>query len=612
MEPKKRNIFVRFFSGLWRFLDETRRTVFNLITLFILIALLSALTERSPGVKDKTTLVIAPKGFIVDDYTIDPVQRTLNEAMGEETPETRLRDILRAIKLAATDQNIDRLMIVPDHIWSMNFSMVQEINSAIEEFKKSDKTVIAYGDNMDQNQYAIAALADKIILHPDGAVFLEGYSRYRNYYKEGLDKLGVDVHLFRVGKYKSAAEPYIRNSMSDASKEANLSWMGSLWDQYLDGVASARGLDRDKLAHMVNNLDQVVTESKGHLAQVAIDEGLVDELMTRDQMRKFMVDEGEYDEEIHSFRQVGISSYLEHHPQLPLPGDRVAVVVAQGAIGGGDQPPGKIGGESTSRLIRDARFDDDVKALVLRVNSPGGSVFPSELIRREIELFKESGRPVVVSMSGLAASGGYWISMNADQIWANPGTITGSIGIFGMMMNYPETLSKIGIHTDGVGTTDIAGAFRPDRPMNPKIATTIQSIIDKGYQDFIGKVAKARDMEVDQVDAIAQGRVWSGAQAKEIGLVDKLGGLDQAIEAAATLADISNYQIRYVTQELTPMQQFLQDVSGGAMAMLGVKQLSPLSLLPRTQAKQIKQDLELITQTNDDPYSRFAYCFCGL
>ena len=612
MIKPKQNIIIRFFKGLWRFLDETRRTVFNLITLFLLLALLSSLTGGNSGIQDQTTLVVAPKGFIVEEYSADALQRTISEAMGDENPETRIRDIIRAIKLASDDDNIKRIILIPDGIWGISYSMVQEINIAISEFKSSGKQVIAYADGLSQHQYALAAMADKLLLHPDGAVFMEGYSRFRNYYKEGLDKLGVDVHLFRVGKYKSAAEPFIRNSMSEESKEANLSWMTSLWSQYIDGVAEARGLETEVLEDLTNNLDRYVVEANGDLAQVAIDVGLVDELMTRDTMREMMVETGVYDENIHSFRQIGIKSYLEQNPEIQFPGNKIAIVIAQGAISGGDQPPGNVGGESTSRLIRSARFDDDVKALVLRVDSPGGGVFPSELIRREVELFKATGKPVVVSMSGVAASGGYWISMDADEIWANPGTITGSIGIFGMMMTYPNTLAKIGIHTDGVGTTDIAGSFRPDREMNPKIAATIQSIIEKGYQDFIGKVAKAREMEIQDVDNIAQGRVWSGAQAKELGLVDELGTLDQAVASVAKIAEIDSYQIKYLEQELSPMEKFIQDFSASAMVMVGIPSLSPLSLLPKNQAQQVQQDLKLLTENNHDPYGRFSYCFCTL
>jgi protease-4 len=353
----------------------------------------------------------------------------------------------------------------------------------------------------------------------------------------------VDVHLFRVGEFKSAAEPYVLDGASPESKEADLFWMSDLWKRHLGELAEARKLPVADLQALIDDLPARVKAVHGDLAQLALDAKLVDGLKTPHEMEELLGDRGAWDKDDDQFRQVGFDDYLartEH--QRGLDGsDRdaeVAVVVAAGEISGGTQPPGSIGGDSTAELIRQVRTDDKIKALVLRVDSPGGSVFPSEQIRREIALTKEAGKPVVVSMGNVAASGGYWISMNADRIYADPSTITGSIGIFGLWMTGQRALEKIGIHSDGVTTTPLAGAFDPSRALDPEAGEVIQSVIDHGYAQFIGKVAKARGKPAQEIDGIARGRVWSGAQAHERGLVDQLGGLRAAIAEAARLAKL--------------------------------------------------------------------------
>src|SRR5581483_2335830 len=340
-------------------------------------------------------------------------------------------------------------------------------------------------------------------------------------------------HLFRVGEYKSAAEPYVRNDSSAEAKEADLYWMNGIWGDYLKDVAAARKLDPAALTADIQNYPDLIKSTNGDLAALALKEKLVDKLATRDEARAMLVEKGVAEHK--TFRQIDFQDYarLVEREQAIDTRPQVAVVVAEGEIVDGDQAPGTVGGDSTSRLIRQAREDDAVKAVVLRVNSPGGEVFASELIRREVELTRTAGKPVVVSMGDVAASGGYWISMNANRIFAEPTTITGSIGIFGLIANFPDTLAKIGVHTDGVGTTPFAGAFDVRRPLDPKIGDVIQTVIDKGYRDFVGNVAKARNKKPEEIDAIARGRVWSGEQAKERGLVDELGGLNDAAAAAA-------------------------------------------------------------------------------
>ena len=482
----KPNLLVRLIGAVWGTFNFVRRLVFGLIALFLLIAILSGLAGEVPRLEDKTALVIAPRGAIVEQYSSDPIERAFARISGDPIEETQLRDIVRALDAAAKDPLIQRVVLVPDELGSAGMATLIEIGAALDRFKTSNKPVIAYGDGLEQRGYYLAAHASKVYLHPEGAVLLEGLSRYRTFFKGAFDKLGVEPRLFRVGEFKSAGEPYIRTEMSPEAREADLYWMGDLWQRYLADVARLRKLDPAKLAAEIDALDSLVKAANGDLGKLALEQGLVDELKTRDQVRAELIAAGAEDPESKSFRQIGVEEYVAAvEMREPDNGkDRVAIVVAEGEITSGDQPPGTVGGDSTAKLIREAREDDKVKALVLRVDSPGGEVFPSELIRREVELTKEAGKPVVISMGDLAASGGYWISMNGDRIIASPSTITGSIGIFGLWFNVPQTMAKLGLNTDGVehhlgggrGAADAALRSAPgrgdperDRPRLPPV-----------------------------------------------------------------------------------------------------------------------------------------------
>ncbi|MFK7955400.1 MAG: signal peptide peptidase SppA [Lysobacterales bacterium] len=609
------NFITRFFGGIWKLIDFTRRLahIVFLVIFFSLIGVGVLAVGESPVmmVRDQTTLVLAPQGVVVEEYSNDATERALSQLMDEQLPETRMRDLLKAISKAAVDDRISRMLIRTDYLWGVAPSQLQELKSAIGQFKDSGKSVLAYGYGMSQAQYYLAALADEVWLHPEGLILLEGFGVYRNYYKEGLDKLAVDVHLFRVGEYKSAAEPYIRNDMSDYSRESNMYWLDSLWTQYLDEVSAQRDMTPEQLAAHVEGFADDLREVGGRASEAALAAGLVDQLGTEDELRAYLLEDGEYDSELDSFRQLDAELYLQANTSFALSGgDQIAVVVAQGAIMGGEQSPGTVGGESTAKLIRRARANNDTKALVLRVDSPGGGVLPSEQIRREIELTRASGIPVVVSMSSVAASGGYWISMSANEIWANPATITGSIGIFGLLTSFPKTLEKVGVYTDGVGTTSMAGALRADRPLQPHVADIIQQIIEDGYERFIGKVAQAREMTPAAVDMIARGRVWSGQQALDRGLVDNLGGLNDAIASAANLAGLSQFETRYVEQEATAWEQFLLDMT----AKLPTFSLSRGATIASILNTPLPTDVSLLLQSAraQQPVGMYAYCFCSL
>jgi protease-4 len=620
-----------FLVGVGKFINFANTLVFNLVMLFLLVMLLAlislgrtATTNRGlQSMQDKTALVLDLKGSLVEQYTSSPLKRAFAEASNsDEDRELQLRDLMRALKLAKDDANIQRVVLLTDGFGVSGFAALGELGAAIRDFRSSGKQVIAYGSMMDQKAYYLAAQANEAYLDPDGGIVLEGLGRYRLYYREGLqDKLGVDVHLFRVGEYKSAAEPYILDAASPESREADLFWMNDLWSRYLDDIASARKLKREELDALVNTLPERVKANAGDLAKLALDSKLVDGLKTPDEMEKLLAQRGAKDEgkDADPFRQIGVYDYLARNRQAPALLDhqaKVAVVVAQGEINSGKQPQGTIGGESTSQLIRRAREDEDVKALVLRVDSPGGVVFPSEQIRREIELTKAAGKPVVVSMGNVAASGGYWISMNADKIYADPSTITGSIGIFGLWMSVPKTLEKIGVHSDGVGTTPLAGVFDPTRPLDPNAGTMIQSVIDHGYAQFIGKVAQARHSAPDKIDTVARGRVWSGAQAKERGLVDVLGGLAQAQDEAARLAklDAKGYEVEYVETPLSGLEQLFLDMSKRASLAGVVRTLGPGAALLRDEdLERVRGELSWLQMPRGAlPVRAVAHCFCGL
>ena len=608
----------RFFRGIWRGLNFSRMLVFNALFVLVVIVFVVGLLADKPVLRDHTTLVIAPDATIVEQYSVDPGTKAIARAFGEQSKEVQLRDLLRALDAVKTDKRIDRVVIRPDMIAAGGMAQLREVARALHEVRASGKEVIAYADNLDQRGYLLAAEANTVYLHPSGSLLLEGLGRYRAYYREGLqDKLGVDVHLFRVGEYKSAAEPYILDAASPESKEADLFWMNDLWQRYLADVGRARGIDPSKLAADIDNLLGGLKAADGDPAQWALNEHLVDALKTSDQVESILEKSGVMDDKLHSFRQVDLDTYLARlGPDAPTFGaDKVAVVVAEGEISSGQQPPGKIGGDSTAQLIENARNDDHVKALVLRVDSPGGEVFPSEQIRRQIELTRAAGIPVVVSMGNVAASGGYWISMNANTIYADPSTISGSIGMYALVMSAPRALEKIGVHSDGVGTTRWAGAFDPTRPLDPATGELIQSTINHGYAQFIGNVARARGRTPEQIDTIARGRVWSGAQAKERGLVDAFGGVREAIAAAAKLGklDAGKYGVEYVERPMTPFQKFFAGLTENSKArsLLAASGLRGL-FIPASTQDELVHSLDWLSAQKGKPFSAIAHCFCGL
>ncbi len=628
--PQRRNPIAAFFVGLWDVMNFTRRLILNLLffglLFFVLLVMVVAATRGSAvkPLQDRTTLVIAPEGRLVEQYSADPVSRAVGRAMGDTgADEIQLRDLLRALEAAQKDKKIERVLLQLDRLQPSGFASMREVAAALQTLRGSGKQVVAFSESMSQWQYLLAAQADEVYLDPMGSVLLEGLGRYRQYFRTGLqEKLGVDVNLFKVGEYKSAAEPYVLDAASPDAKEADLYWMNDVWQRYLADIAAARKLDPAELAAGIETMPEGIAAAGGDLARFALQQKLVDGLKTREEVQKLLAERGVADSDAdEGFRNINLDAYLTQVDSRKSPLDKrpqVAVVVAEGEIAGGDLPAGRIGGVSTSALLRHAREDDDVKAVVLRVDSPGGEVFASEQIRREVVALKQAGKPVVVSMGDLAASGGYWISMDADRIYADESTVTGSIGIFAIVPNLSRALDRIGVHTDGVGTTRFAGAFDMTRPLDPAVGQVIQSVIDKGYADFTSKVAKARDRSVESVDEVARGRVWSGAQARDRGLVDEFGGLQDAVADAAErarLGEPGKYRVRYIEKAASPFAQFMAGFAGSrigswALADSGVARMMLARTLPEmdTQLRFVEQ---AVKDRNGAPVRSLAYCFCG-
>lgn len=624
-EARRRGPIARIFIGIWDAMNFTRRLIFNLVFFFLLLVFLIAIGagDRVKPIAERTTLVIAPEGRLVEQYSTDPFTRALAKAMGDDDAlEVQLRDLLRAIEAASNDKRVERVLLRVDQLQPTGYAQLREIAAALARLRAAGKQVVAFGNQFGQAQYLLAAQANEVYLDPMGGMLLEGLAGYRQYYRQGLqDKLGVDVHLFKVGEYKSAAEPFILDAASPESKQADLFWMNDVWQRYLADIAKVRKLTPQQLAAGIDTLPEGISAAGGDLARFALQQKLVDGLKTEEQVDDLLAERGVADSDAEGgFRQIDLAGYLKQVDSRIAAVDerpQVAVVVAEGEIVPGEQPPGRVGGESTATLLRAARDEEKIKAVVLRVASPGGEVFASEQIRREVVALKAAGKPVVVSMGNVAASGGYWIAMNADRIYADPSTITGSIGIFGLFPTLPRALDKIGVHTDGVSTTRFGGAFDITRKLDPDVGQVIQVVIEKGYRDFTGKVAQARKKSVEQVDEIARGRVWTGAQARERGLVDEFGGIDAAVADAAQRAKLGKqgqYRVQYLERISTPFQRWF---TGMAESRIGAAWLSRSDLARGLLARAVPQagdDLRFIENAMKPGQGlrvkALAYCFC--
>jgi protease IV len=605
---------VGFFGLVWRILEGIRRVLHLILLLVIFGFILAALHTSNPVVPRSAALVIAPEGELVEQLSSDPVRRAFGQASGGPAPETLLRDVTDAIAAAKSDARIKLIVLDLGALDSSGLSKLQEIGAALRDFRAGGKRVVVAADSLDQTQYYLAAQAGEVYLDPMGLVYLDGFSYYRMFLKDAIDKLDVDVNVFRAGTYKSYTDQFSRSDMAPSERDETTVWLDALWNAYSQDVTRARSLPADALKDFIADEPAALAAVNGDAAKLALQRGLVTALKSRRQMAdelKGLVGE---DDDTHSFNAIAMNQYLtavrSKHVLKSKSDSKVGIVVASGEILDGHQPPGTIGGESTADLLRQARYDNAVKAVVLRVDSPGGSMFASEQILREVQSLRKAGKPVVVSMSTYAASGGYYISAAANQIFASPTTLTGSIGVFSVVPTFQRTLEKLGVKVDGLGTSPLAGTMRQDRALGASAKQILQTSVDHAYAEFLHRVGDGRKKTVEDVDKIAQGRVWSGVDAQRIGLVDHLGGLKDATDAAAKLAELgADYDVDYIAPDLSLREELLMQLRSETLhmgQMAGI--IPPRSDLERVLDPMLEQ-ARAIAKLND-PRGLYAYCWC--
>lgn len=605
-----------FFSFVWRALDALRKVMHLIVLLVLFLGIAAALSPRIPIVPHKTALVIAPQGALVEQLAGDPFDRAIAELYGQQRAETLVRDLTDAIAAAKDDERVEALVLDLGHMAGGGVAKLEEVAAAIRDFRTSGKKVIAFGEGYDQAQYYIAAQADQVYLDPQGLVLIDGFGYYRTFLKGLIDKLQIDVNVFRAGKFKSYTDQFSRSDMSETEEEESLAWLNALWSQYQAGIVKARGLDEGAIAAYANDFAASAQAQGGDLAAVALDKKLVTELKSRREFAEEMKGLVGEDEDQHTYRSVPHWDYLAAvRPMRALhrDGDRVGVVVASGEILDGEQPPGTVGSDSLARLLRDALHDDAIKAVVLRIDSPGGSVFASEEIRREVDALRDAGKPVVASMSSVAASGGYYIAMDANEIWASPSTLTGSIGVFAVFPTVERTLGKFGISIDGVGTTPLADSLRLDRTLQDQAKQILQSSVEHTYREFVGHVASARKKSFDDIDAVAQGRVWAGVDAHQRGLVDHLGSFKDALNSAAKLAKLGDdYHIQYIEPPLGWREAIaLQSQALAARFARAVAPERQLFTPARRWFAPVEAELARLSRFTD-PKQVYYYCPCAV
>src|SRR5271154_3678357 len=569
-----------FFALVWRMLEGVRKVLQLILLLVIFGFVLAALHTSIPSVPRSAALVVAPEGELVEQLSSDPVRRALGQASGGPAPETLLRDVIDAIESAKSDSRIKLIVLDLGNLSSSGLSKLQEIGAALRDFRAAGKRVVAVGDSLDQTQYYLAAQAGEVYLDPLGLVYIDGFSYYRMFLKDAIDRLGVDVNVFRAGTFKSYTDQFSRSDMSPSERDESSVWLAALWNSYEQDVTRARSLPGGALNEFITDEPAALSAVNGDAAKLALQRGLVTALKSRRQVAdelKMLVGE---DEDTHSFNSIGMNQYLTSirakHVLKSKSDSKVGIIVASGEILDAHQPPGTIGGESTADLLRLARYDNTVKAVVLRVDSPGGSMFASEQILREVQTLRKAGKPVVVSMSTYAASGGYYISAAANQIFASPTTLTGSIGVFSVVPTFQHSLEKLGIKVDGVGTSARAGDMRVDRTLSPERRQILQVSVDHAYAEFLRRVGDGRKKSVEDVDKIAQGRVWAGVDAQRIGLVDHLGGLKDATDAAAKLAELgSDYDVDYIEPELSLREELLMQLRSETLHIAQIAGIIP-------------------------------------
>ena len=611
MSEKKPGLIRRIFRFIGSVVSAIRYMISLVVVLFFIAIIGGMFVDDIQPMPERGALYLAPSGTLVDQLSyIDPVSEIFAQP-GQRDTETLVRDIVQALDHAQYDERITHVLLDTNYMAGGSIAKLEEISGALQRFKRSGKPIVAIGDNFSQSQYFLAAHADEIIMNPLGRVMLTGFGSYSNYYKEALDKLKINVHVFRVGKYKSAVEPFLGKGMSDEARADRRDLVDSLWQFYTSRVEQLRGLPNGALNDLANNIHLRLAEENGDIAALALQQGLIDRIATRSETKAHLLEilpqsNGEFD-------SVPMAAYLNHMKLGSLKAvnkgrPEIAVVVASGAILDGNQPEGTVGGDTLAEMFAAIEDEDQVKAVVLRVDSPGGSAFASDVIRDSIASLRKRNIPVVISMGSYAASGGYWIATESDKIVALSTTITGSIGVFGVIPTFEDSLSAMGVYSDGVGTTNIAGMLQLSRAMTPETKMIMQSGVEHVYSRFLNLVADARETTPSAIHEIAQGRVWTGKKALELGLVDALGDLNDAIASAAILAGVSDYKVNYRRKPLSFMEQVMMEISGNmdaAVGAMGLQSWLPMSL--QRQLASALKPLQFLDALND-PNHVYLYC----
>lgn len=618
----KGNPVTRFFGFIWRALQGLVKSLQVILFLVFAAIIVSALSNLSGGgitVPESAALVVAPSGFLVEQSEGEALDRALIE-MQDGSDQTVVRHVVDSLRYAAEDDRIKVVVLMPGLLEGGGLSKLQAIGAALDEFRASGKRVISMADSYSQAQYYLASRTDEIYMHDFGLVLIEGFGYFKPYFADAIEKLQVDVNVFRVGEFKSFVEPYLRNDMSDEDKVAAKRWLGSLWEVYNRDVIEARSIEAQVFDKYVNNLSEVLRESNGDAAQAALDIGLLDGLKSHQDFRKYVIDiVGVNADQADTFEQIDYFSYLtamEFSGEAEAADEpKVAVIVASGEIVDGEAAPGTIGSMTLTGLIRQAANDDSVAAIVLQVDSPGGSMFASEVVFDQLQEVRAMGKPLVASMGTYAASGGYYISMATDEIWAAETTISGSIGVGAMFPTVQRGLATLGVTVDGFGTTPMSGQLTPFRQLGDEARELMDVSVHSAYDVFINKVAEARSMDVGRVDDVAQGRVWIGTDALELGLVDKLGGIDDAIASAAARAGLEEdaYGIFYVERELSFAERLLLQYARILGLLLSVVDGGDSGLSGLMNRLGIDMNGSLaVLDTWNDPRGIYYHCMCEI
>ena len=594
-------------SRLFKFL---RNAIANLL-LFLFFGLLLGIfffTPTPPQIQSGTALLLKPSGALVEEQAEFGGFSSLLSAPVEG--QAVVGDVIKAIKESSTDDRITTLVIDPTNLTAASSAHLEQIGRAITNFKKSGKPVIALGNYFSQGQYLLASYANDIYMHPFGEIILSGLAAKQPYFYDLLNRLQINIHVFRVGTHKAAVEPFTRSNMSEEAKEDNRSVIGQLWNRALQSISANRQLSEENIRRYSEEYDQLLLAGNGDAARVAMEQGLVTELLTYEEVDRRIQQHTDVDE--NHYRQIGVQTYLQaialEKSPFPSEKDQIGVIVASGNILMGEQPRGSVGSASLGKLLQQARENEQIKAVVLRIDSPGGSALASELIRQEVELIQTIGKPVVVSMAGTAASGGYWIAATADEIWAAPTTITGSIGVFGILPTFEKSLDTIGINFDGVETGPLSSGPDPFEGINETTSKILQSSVEFTYRTFINLVARGRDLDPDIVDTIAQGRIWTGQDALANGLIDKLGHIDAAIKSAAEMVEITdNFEVKVIVKPLTPQEMFMQQITDNFSLLPLDGRNAEISLKERLLQLPSAQAVSRLAALND-PKQIYAIC----